>query len=391
MEYLGLSESTLEQSGGIHTAKEISQQPELWKKIYDSVCFQRKEIEAYLNEIKEHTDKFILTGAGTSAFIGLSLEGAFRRQFSQQVEVVPTTDLVSHPGNYFYPEQRIVLVSFARSGNSPESEAAAILAERLSKQVYHLIITCDADGKLASFKSQGKKYVFVLPPDANDQGLAMTSSYTGMMWSALLFARIHQVEEFSRQLDALVMAAESMIHDQYHQIRELAEMDFDRAVFLGSGPLLGTATEAHLKLQELTDGKVICKKDSYLGFRHGPKSVIDKETLLVCFFSNDFYVSKYEKDLVGSVADDQLTSRIVGVFENKHIDLNFTTAMEYNGAPDAQLEEELLAMVHIIPAQMLAFYKSLALGYQPDEPSAERGAISRVVQGVHIYLEDVTY
>ena len=391
MEYLGLSESTLEQSGGIHTAKEISQQPALWKKIYNSVCDQKNKIEAYLNQVKEHTDKFIFTGAGTSAFIGLSLEGTFRRKFPQQVEVVPTTDLVSHPSNYFFPTQRIVLVSFARSGNSPESVAAATLAERMSKQVYHVIITCDADGKLASFKSQGKKYVFVLPPDANDKGLAMTSSYTGMMWSGLLFAHIHQISEFSRPLNALVMAAENMIHDQYQQFRELAEMDFERAVFLGSGPLLGTATEAHLKLQELTDGQVICKKDSYLGFRHGPKSVIDKNTLLVCFFSNDSYVSKYEKDLVSSVMDDQLTARIVGVFENKHIELDFTAVFAYNGASDAQIQEELLPLVHIIPAQMLAFYKSLALGYQPDEPSAERGAISRVVQGVNIYLEDATY
>src|SRR3546814_9422282 len=54
-------------------------------------------------------------------------------------------------------------------------------------------------------------------------------------------------------------------------LEQVASKSFDRVVFLGSGPMLGIARECHLKLQELTDGQIICKHDSFLGFRHGPK------------------------------------------------------------------------------------------------------------------------
>ena len=43
-----------------------------------------------------------------------------------------------------------LLVSFARSGDSPESVAAAELADQLLSDVHHLVLTCNADGRLAA-------------------------------------------------------------------------------------------------------------------------------------------------------------------------------------------------------------------------------------------------
>lgn len=296
MKYAGITIGELTLMGGIHTAGEISQQPKLWKKIEDIIEGQRPAIQRFMSNTK--FGRIILTGAGTSAFIGLSLRGAFQRNTCVATEAIATTDLVSHPHNYFHPAIPTLMVSFARSGNSPESVAAVKLADRICKDCCHLIITCNADGLLANYETTSKKYVLTLPAEANDQSLAMTSSYTGMLLTGKLIAEINDFERARKNVAIISKYAEKSISYYTDEIRNLAQLDFKRAVFLGSGPFFGTATEAALKLQELSDGKVICKSDSFLGLRHGPKAVIDETTLVVYIFSNDSHVQQYEKDLV---------------------------------------------------------------------------------------------
>ncbi len=104
------------------------------------------------------------------------------------------------------------------------------------------------------------------------------------------------------------------------EIKKIAKLDFNRAVFLGSGLFNGIAHESHLKLQELTDGKIICKHDSFLGFRHGPKAVIDNKTLIVYLFSNNRYSQQYEIDLVNSVNSGRNGCYKVGVMEKTYTD-----------------------------------------------------------------------
>ena len=80
-----------------------------------------------------------------------------------------------------------LLVSFARSGNSPESMAAVALAEQGVADCHHLIFTCNAEGALyAEGKRLRKAHVVLLPEETNDRGFAMTSSFPGMMLAASL-------------------------------------------------------------------------------------------------------------------------------------------------------------------------------------------------------------
>lgn len=113
--------------------------------------------------------------------------------------------------------------------------------------------------------------------------------------------RLSQLKKLKPTVDCLIFCANDLLLNKLNGIRKISSLGFRRAVFLGFGPLSGTAMESHLKLQELTDGIVICKNDSYLGFRHGPKAVVDEETLLVYYFSNNINVHQYEIDLVGGM------------------------------------------------------------------------------------------
>jgi len=365
------------------TEKEIGQQAELWQKVYNLVLAQRNEIAQFITQIqKESGSEIIFTGAGSSFFVGEMVAGYFQKNTGLSSKAISTTEIVTHPYLYINPEKHTLLVSFARSGNSPESVAAIEISDKVSNKIQHLIITCNNQGELANLDSTNEKYVLTLPEEANDKGLAMTSSVSSMALVALLISRLNEIEILQDQVEFASKYASHIISTYSLPIRQLSELNFKRAVFLGSGPFLGVAREAHLKLQEMTDGKVICKFDSFLGFRHGPKVVLDETTLLVYFFSNNEYVIKYEIDLVNSVAKDHKLMAVMGISEAKLNDIAFDLEISMSEAAN-QLDEEFLTLCSLIPAQLLGLYKSLNMGLNPDQPS--NGAIHRVVQGVNIY------
>lgn len=114
-----------------HMAKEITSQPKLWVDTYNSLLSNKNQLTTFLNKIFA-IDKvqIILTGAGTSAFIGQILQQAFYRNTGLTTRAIPTTDLVTHPGDFFQKSVPTLLISFARSGDSPESLATINLSEK---------------------------------------------------------------------------------------------------------------------------------------------------------------------------------------------------------------------------------------------------------------------
>jgi len=121
----GYTLKELTAKGANRTALEIVQQPRLWLAVWEMVGKYQVSLQIFLNKlfVLENLD-IILTGAGTSAFIGNILEGPFQKHTRKHTRAVATTDLVSHPESYFHSSHPTLLISFARSGNSPESLAA---------------------------------------------------------------------------------------------------------------------------------------------------------------------------------------------------------------------------------------------------------------------------
>lgn len=366
------------------TESEILGQPDLWLKLWKDFQSTKLELKKYLDSVLNNKEiRIILTGAGTSAFIGDVLLGIFNNHFPNPISAVATTDLITHPELYFNKSNKYLLISFARSGNSPESSQIILLAEELSKEVYHIIITCNKESELTKTVSTKNHFTFLMPPEADDKGLAMTGSFTTMLLAGLLISRINNDDCIDEQFNILYKYGNKILHKYLKEIQKVASLDFKRAVFLGSGMLKGIARESHLKLQELTDGKVICKYDSFMGFRHGPKAVIDEDTLLVYLFSNNQYASLYELDLVNTISSGRKNLFSIGVMEEEinSINIDLKIVLSENGK---KLQEDFLSVVSVLPAQLLGLFKSLDLGLKPDYPS-DSGMIHRVVQGVYVY------
>ena len=110
-----------------------------------------------------------------------------RERTGRDVAAYGTTDIVANPRQYLAPERPTLLVSFARSGNSPESVATVELADQLLPESYHLMLVCNPDSKLAQYAHRRDNVCsLVMPQGSNDQSFAMTSSFSCMMLSAAL-------------------------------------------------------------------------------------------------------------------------------------------------------------------------------------------------------------
>ena len=175
-----------------HTYREIRQQPVVWRKAYEIIRSRKNEILAFLDATLDDSFSIVLTGAGTSAYIGDALEPALSR-IRRGVRAIATTDIITDPGLYFDKDSHVLLVSFARSGNSPESVGAVKAVESTAGKVAHIFITCNADGELAKMKGDNTLTI-LLPPETNDKSLAMTSSYSSMYIACSLLANIDSIE-----------------------------------------------------------------------------------------------------------------------------------------------------------------------------------------------------
>ncbi len=384
MNFSGFDETKLQELGAINTAKEIAGQPQLWLDTWMYLDKVRNELNEFLKSIlRKKNLRVIFTGAGTSAFIGEVLQGVFQKELGLNVRAIATTDIVTHPKHYLHSSDPTLLISFARSGNSPESIKTVELANECCKNIFHLIITCNPDGILAIETRGSNSFIFFLPPESNDQSLAMTGSFTSMLLTGILISRFDAFSSQNENVRILADYGTKVLNVYASVVQKAAQLDFKRAVFLGSGIFQGIAHESHLKLQELTNGKVICKFDSFLGFRHGPKAVIESDTLMVYLFSNNTYVQQYEKDLVQSNSNGHSGIASIGVMEHIIPDISVDEQIIL-GEDNESLDECFLTLASILPAQMLGFFKSLNLNLKPDNPS-DNGAISRVVQGVNLY------
>lgn len=367
------------------TFNEIHQQPAMWRKELKALLENQDAISAFMHKYLTPDTDIVLTGAGTSAFIGDALQPVMRGMW-HNVRSVATTDIITHANYLLNPEKPLLLVSFARSGNSPESVGAVNLANKLCKNVAHVYITCNKNGKLA-LQADGKDNILLLllPEETDDKSLAMTSSFSTMLLTCLMLGHIDTLTDDIEMIEKTAKNAEAVIAEYEDKLKEIASRPFERGVFLGSGALKGIAEECHLKLQELTDGAVVCKFDSFLGFRHGPKAVVNSKSIVVYLMTEQEDVQRYERDLVKQVDANNTPVAQIIVIAGKAPELEGVKADLVVKMPYGPKENDFYGIVaYVLVGQLLGYYASLAHGLNPDAPSVS-GNIHRVVEGVTIY------
>jgi tagatose-6-phosphate ketose/aldose isomerase len=382
IEVLGLSAAQIRAAGAQWTTREIAQQPLLWPQIARQIGAD-DALQAYLAPLLgSGAMRIVLTGAGTSAYIGKCLAPALAKA-GRQAESIPTTDIVASPQSALAPKIPTLMVHFARSGNSPESVAALELAERQIEHCHHLIVTCNSGGGL-SRAADGLRHAYsiMLPEACNDQGFAMTSSFTCMLLAAAL--ALGAVRAQQGRIEAIAALGTEILKTHVPLAASLVRAQFERVVFVGSNELKGLALESALKMLELTDGRVVSIGESPLGLRHGPKAIVNGSTLVVAFLSNDAYTHQYDLDLLQELRSDAVAGGVVALTARATGSQAPDTVALGGGLAPCSLSDLELCLPYVAFAQTLALLRSISLGLSPDAPNAA-GTVNRVVQGVSIH------
>ena len=259
-EIFGITQGKMQETSSTFTLTEIYQQPATWEKTCRQIKEHRDEIKKFIDQVIRHDDfDVILTGAGTSEFVGNALFPHLAGLLDHKAKSYGTTDIVATPEAYLSRTKPTLLISFGRSGNSPESVGAIDAAEAVCDNIWHLFITCNKNGALSKrADTTDNCYAINLTDETHDQSFAMTSSFSNMYLAAYLCFHLDDLDEVLDKVRKITAAGQEFLDTKYSIAQKIVdEYDFRRIVYLGSNTLKGTAQESALKMLELTAGRVV--------------------------------------------------------------------------------------------------------------------------------------
>ena len=367
--------------GYYHTLREIVQQPFSWIRTADQIVRLAPDLRSCVSELRN----IVLTGSGSCEYAGHCARLALQTRLGVNTLAIGGGALLTHL-HALPPGRPALLISIARSGDSPESVGALSLLLKTDPAIHHLVLTCNAGGKVATnFQQDPRVRVVTLHDETNDRSLVMTSSFTNLALAAYALGFLDEPELYTSHCRHLSNIAKQLLETQFDTLAQVGALGFKRAVFLGSGPRLGAILEAALKMLEMTAGHVGAMSETYLGLRHGPMSYVHADTLVVCYLSSDATARSYECDLIHELNQKDLgmTKLIVGDAVPADLARDRDVVIDCPGL--AELGEYSAPVIEVIIGQLLGFFRCMRAGLRPDSPS-ESGVINRVVQNFALHF-----
>ena len=336
---------------GIKTITEIKEQP----KAIESVIANIDALVTSVTDImqKEKPERVIFAGCGTSHYLALSAAAVFSRYNTVPAIAVTCSDLYFYPDSYIKDAKTLVVPFTRRSGTSEVK--MAINKVREYPNVVTMSITCDEGSK------DYNDYM-LLSPNAKEESVIMTKSYTSMLVISTIFALVCGGK--SELLEHVIKMPGSFaaMMDRFESIaRDITKgSPFDLYIFLGQGPLFGVASEAMIKVKEM----VITNSECYssLEYRHGPISIADKDTFVTVL--TDTVSEGFERALLTEVKGIGAKTLVIGN----------TLAKETKNAADYYIELNihddisLILPAFVITLQMIGYYAAIEKDIDLDSP-----------------------
>lgn len=387
---LELPEQEKAERGLEHTPREIGQQPDTWPVTCRLVVEQRDELKSFLKHAGIGngigTSAVYLVGAGTSDYAGRALAPLLRRRWKCDAWAIPSTTLLTEFDEFHSAGKGYLWISFSRSGDSPEGVALLERALARHREIRHLVITCNPQGKMAKLCAQfpDRAFALVLDDAVNDRGLAMTSSFTNMLLAGQCVANLEDLSSFGEVVNTLSECGRHFLPAAAETAAEITTLGCNRACFVGSGALWAVADECALKVVELSAGKVTTLAETPLGLRHGPMSSVDGQTVFVAFLSSDPRRRGYELDLLREMERKRLGRVRVAVTAADGRDVGELSDYMLSLGYQADLSDDYRPVLDVMLGQLLGLFASIRYELKPDQPSPS-GTITRVVQPIKLY------
>ena len=294
----------------------------------------------------ENYDQVIFTGCGSTYYLSLAAAALYQELTGRVARAIPSGELLLNP-NTILANQKILLAAISRSGTTTET-VKAVEKFKATKLGNVLVISNydEALARLADFS--------IVISNGQEESVAQTRSFASMYVSATAFcARIAGRDNLLDCMSSLPETGERLIKDFEPSARQMGEnLNFDRFYFLGSGIRYGLACEVNLKMKEMT--LTHSEPFHFLEFRHGPMSMINKKAFIVGLVSESNF--SHEKAVLNEM--QVLGGKTVALGESG-ADIVFKS-----GVP-----ESVQGVLYLPVLQLMAFYRSLAKGFNPDRPA----------------------
>lgn len=331
------------------TYQEITSQADTLKQILDRLDGLPIELRDY--------HRIILTGCGSSFFLSQLIAHFLRTRLNLPCRAVPSSELIFYPEAYLEPKLSTAVFAFSRTGSTTET----VRAVQMLQEKYNLLVvavTCYDGSEITQLG--GPALVF---PEVQEKSVVMTRAFTGILGAFLHWAGAE------KELEKVPGYIARSLADYDTRIQTLAAQDFHHVVFLGTGPLYYVAREGMLKLEEMTARHTEAWQS--FEFRHGPKAILEESTLIWLFSSRQDagFMENAVEEFTGLGAHVWLAGNRLPQTLAAKADEAFVMDWDLE-----RPEIEAVSLLHL--PQLYAFYRSLQVGNNPDEPAK----LSRVVK-----------
>ncbi len=348
-----------------HTFQEIVTQPDAWQGILEEMHSQAGSLHDLVKRAgREHV---IFTGCGSPYYLAQTAAAIYGGVTGAPARAHPASDLLLFPDLTLACGSGQLLIALSRSGKTTET-VRAVEAFQAEERGASIAITCYPGTPLARHASRT-----VVAYGAHEQSLAQTRSFTSMLVGAqaLIFALANK--PLPPAMLRLPELGAALIEEYRALAMRLAEeRDYERMFFLGSGPFFGLASEATLKMKEMS--LTAAEAYHFLEFRHGPMAMVNRQTLLVGLLS--------ERALPHEIAVlDEMRALGARVLAITPVALP-ATQVDYQVVLPSGLTDLERGALYLPVLQLLAFHRAVCKGLDPDQPTNLKAFISLALDGV---------
>jgi glutamine---fructose-6-phosphate transaminase (isomerizing) len=346
---------------GTHTQKEILSQPACWT---ECLPVLKHQVEAaHLDQKFSAATDFLFVGCGSSYYVALAAAATWTHLTGIRARAVPASELLLFPELHLFNQAPCQPVLVSRSGHTSEVLKAARYMEE-TRKVRTLAISCVSGQPLEEISA----VTLTLTP-ADEKSMVMTRSFTSMLLGLqYAAATIGHRQDFIKALESLPAQTQAAIEPLPSRLRQFVQAnEFADYVFLAQGPYFGIASEAQLKVKEMSCSYAQCFHT--LEFRHGPKAIVSPETLVTFFISETGYAA--EREVLEEIKGLGGTTLVV----TNEADAAVRGAADFLVELHLDVPEYARLVASIIPGQLLGLFTGLKKGFNPDQPRN----LSRVV------------
>jgi glucosamine--fructose-6-phosphate aminotransferase (isomerizing) len=337
---------------GNATLREILTQPVAWQAALETVQTQQSALVKLWHE--RALPEVVVTGCGSTYYLSQAVAPLIQQQLGLRARAVPASELLLFPQTVTTPDSQPLLLALSRSGRTTET-VRVTRAYRASRQGGRVLYIGCYPGTELAIESD----LALLIEEGQEESVVQTRSFSSMLVAAQAAVAALSSAEQWQTMQSLPELGRQLIARYHDLARQLGSHErFERFYFLGSGLQYGLASEANLKMKEMSLS--VSEAFHFMEFRHGPMSMVNEHTLVVGLLSDT--ARSYELDVLREMRAQGAQTLVLCDQE-----LPAGTA-DYQVNFQSQLPATVRAVLYLPILQLLGYYRALKNGQNPDQP-----------------------